>query len=1004
MRKSFLFIFIFLPFFWNTARSQEVEPIEIGFVQRETKVKPGEIVNLAYFFQNKGTEKVSFTAKILAPRGWKIISNSSASDLNPTAKKLVIFTLQVPSAFPVGEQEIGVLAIDAENMDTLGRKRTDIDVQKIESIQLLYVNAPAYVTAGERFQSELLLKNHGNTIGKVFVETVNCDVEGTSEIEIAPGETKRFKVYNNTNPELNEVLKAYYSVRANLSGETQSNIYRSYLVFPQRGQKRDPFFRFPVSASATYLSSNQNDKVENAYQFQVSGSGMLDPEGKHRLEFLARGPNNTDLSFLGLYDQYYVSYENKNAEVFVGEKSFSFTPLTESARFGMGTENRVILNNGLNFGFLYVKPRYYEEIENEMAGFLGFEFNPNNEIKFMYISKASSFSPDIAHLGSLTAQVQPFKKTSLDLEFSRGEFQNKADNAMRANMNTQFSVFQLAGTYYYTGKYYPGYYNNSKFYSGNLTANISKKVSLSLYAKEDFRNAALDTFFVTSPYSRTYQTLMSYNIAKRAYLKFYWRNYERKDRLESNKFHYQTNSLNAQFSHRVKKIEYNLLGELGKTTNFLLAPGENEQNTFRGTANFGYRFNSRHSVRAFGSWSNVNSFVSGDQRNVTAGFSAMSQITPNLNANFHIQNAYDIDDYYRNRNLMQLNIDYRFLQHHKISLRSFYTIFKQTVGDPEFTASVSYIYDFGVPLKRMIRGGDLSGNISYENGEPAEGIILNLQNKTAATDNKGNYLFETVEPGRHLLYVEREKMEIDQLTNIPSPIQVEIIEDQLSTLNFAITKGAKLVGKLNLSTDNATLLNSNDKNAGNIIVELKNEFEQFRITTDKNGDFSFPMIRPGPWTFKIYANSIPEGFQLSKSVYQLDFESGETKELFVELKAKTRKIIFKSQNTLTPLKSGSDLKPHKKVAEDKKDEPTINTEKGFYTVQIGAFKNPLHVNSDYLKGEKFDFEMQIDNFYKYFIGRFPTKDQAQSERHRLLGKFNNAFVVFIEDNKLEQTK
>ncbi len=38
----------------------------------------------------------------------------------------------------------------------------------------------------------------------------------------------------------------------------------------------------------------------------------------------------------------------------------------------------------------------------------------------------------------------------------------------------------------------------------------------------------------------------------------------------------------------------------------------------------------------------------------------MSQLTKNLKANFHVQNAYDIDDYYRNRNLMQFNIEYNF--------------------------------------------------------------------------------------------------------------------------------------------------------------------------------------------------------------------------------------------------------------------------------------------------------------------------------------------------------
>ena len=101
------------------------------------------------------------------------------------------------------------------------------------------------------------------------------------------------------------------------------------------------------------------------------------------------------------------------------------------------------------------------------------------------------------------------------------------------------------------------------------------------FCKEDFRNAELDTFFVTAPYTKSFQSSINYNIAQRAYLKFYWRQFERKDRLELDKFHYKTKSLNTQFSHRFRKIDYNLRGEYGKTTNLLLSEN-NQQTTYRG--------------------------------------------------------------------------------------------------------------------------------------------------------------------------------------------------------------------------------------------------------------------------------------------------------------------------------------------------------------------------------------------------------------------------------------
>ncbi|MEZ5103564.1 MAG: hypothetical protein R2757_03640 [Draconibacterium sp.] len=187
--------------------------------------------------------------------------------------------------------------------------------------------------------------------------------------------------------DLQDARKEFYTVRAVLGGEVQQSIYRSFTVFPTKQGKKDLFFRFPVSVTASYVATNVHDKFESAYQFQIFGEGTLDTEGKHKLQFLARGPDLTNLSYLGLYDQYFVGYSNKNVELFVGNKAYSFTPLTESSRFGFGTENKVIFNNGLNLGFIYVKPTYYEDIQNEIAGFTGFEFNKHNKISAYYVQK-----------------------------------------------------------------------------------------------------------------------------------------------------------------------------------------------------------------------------------------------------------------------------------------------------------------------------------------------------------------------------------------------------------------------------------------------------------------------------------------------------------------------------------------------------------------------------------------------------------------------------------------
>lgn len=971
--------------FTGLAASSQQKTLSLKLVKKEAEILPGQIINFPFFITNKSGRPLQLNTEISVPQGWKVIIKSKTVLIEPEKQNFSVFTLQVPPGYPVGKYEIVVKAV--ADGQTLATEIADLRVKEIENISLQLLEAPDYILAGDTLKANYQLQNQGNTLKNVFIETGNCQVSGDPEIKLRPGKTAKFTVFKVIPEETSKAVKEFISVRAVVDEKVMESKYQSILVFPSKNTKKDLFHRFPVSLSATYISTNRQAKYQSAYQFELFGSGWLGPQQKHKIEFLARGPNNTNLSFLGMYDQYYLSYSGKNLEVFLGEKSFSFTPLTESSRFGVGTENKVKLNNGLFMGFLYVNPRFFGEIEDEYAIYTGFEKDRNNILSLYFIQKNNRLTQEDTYLGSLNTIFQPLKKTTVELELSRGVFGEIADNAYRTNINTQFLIFNLAGNYFYTGKNYPGFYSNSTFYSGNLSANLTSRLSIGVYAREDFLNAELDTFFVYAPYSKSFQTILNYNFANRSYLKFFWREFERKDRLALDKFHYKTRSVNAQINQKIKKFDYDVIGEIGNTTNYLLAPGQNKQQTYRASLNLGYRLNPRNAFRAFGSWSNINRFVSGEQRNLTAGLSATSKISKNFSANFHLQNAYNIDDYYRNRNLMQLNLDYRFLKHHQFTVRSFYTIFRRQTENPEFTFSATYTYNFGLPVKQLVKAGDLKGRITNENDEPVEGVIVNLLNESAVTNKNGEFRFPSIQPGRHLLSVDRSDFEIDEVTNIPLPIEVEILEEQTTTINFKITEGAKVTGRF------VTEKKQPDEfSGGNIVIELASETEQFRISSSPDGAFSFPVVRPGNWKLKIYSSSIPKGYELNQTLYNLTLEPGAKKTVNIDLKPKKRNIIFKSQNISL---STSDMNKNKPV--ELSGSPKAKTNKqpngNFYSIQVGAFSKQIEPNAEFFKGYKFDHEKKIGNYYIYFIGTFENREQAEKAKPELQKAFKGAFVV-----------
>ncbi len=975
--------------------AQSEHNVSVRFVKNEVTVLPGKVVNLAFVTQNQSSETIEVTHQFSFPDKWIVITRPGKLSLLPNEEKLSIVSIRSPFDCPMGSYPIQINQMKADVGINLTSQVVQVKILEIENITFQLVEQQNHILAGENISATYLIRNLGNTEKKLFINANNCDLVGLSEVRLNPGESTQIQITKPTSEELFGSKKESYTVRAQIGERILESVYASTIVLPSRKAKKDLFYRFPVKASVSYLSTNRGDKYESAKQFQIDGNGTLDPGGKHRLGFMARWPNNTDLSFLGLYDQYYLSYSNKNIDLFLGEKSYTVTPLTEASRFGRGVEAKLLLNNGFGVGFSYVKPRFYEDIENEISFFTGFDINSNNTISLYYLAKKYQALNDPAQMISLVSELNPFKRTKIDLELSRGMLDNESSNAIRSSINSQFSIFQISGIYYNVGKNYPGYYSNSKFYSANINAHISQKMSASFNAREDFGNAQLDTFFVTAPYSKSIQGALNYRISQGGNVKIYWREFESKDRLIKDKFHYKTDSWNLEYGQRYKRIEYTLRGELGETTNLLTETNENIQNSFRASANLTYKFNSRNSVRLFGNWSNINQFVSNDQRRLTAGLAATSRISKNLRLNCYIQNAYDIDDYYRNRNLMQLNLDYKFLKKHTLSLRSFYTIFRNEVDNPEFTLSATYSYSLGIPIKQIVKAGKISGRITNQFGEPVGDVYLRISSETTVTDRNGEYEFKLLSPGRQLLTIDKARLDIDEIPNIPMPLEVEIVENEETEINIQIQKGARLSGQVILGESALSMLNDQSVQPDNILIELKSHMETYRITTNKEGKFSFPLVSPGEVLFRIYSNTIPAGYSAAQPTYTYNLNPGEQREVDIVLESKKKKIIFKSQNTtlsanegFTSMKVTTVSKPQKKTSQP------------YYSVQIGAFRRPLAKNSKFLRDQSFYFEKQIDNLHKYFIGKFDTVEEAKKELERLNLLYIKPFIVVFTDEKI----
>jgi len=982
-------LLILIPF---SGRTEDTFKVEV--VNKNAMLVPGKVTSLVCKIQNKSDNQLTIKPEVVLPDGLKLTVPLTGFKMNPGEEKIQMISMTVPSRFLAGETKIKIQFRHPISGEVYWGGEFSLFVKEVESISFQMIGMPGYIMGGEPIRAEYLLVNTGNVSRKVKIETFNCNVTTGSAIDLAPGENATVKILAETSKQVSSSFIYSLSVQAYVSESVKIRDFREIKVFPVKEAEADFYFRYPVQLSARYLSRGRNGEFNSGYQFEAYGNGFLDQEKKHKLEFMARGPNNFDLSFLGLYDEYYVSYLNKNYEAFIGSKSFSGTPLTEVSRYGYGFETNLISNKGSRLGFFYVEPRFFREIKKEMAAYAEVKIIKENSIGIHYMAKTIDDAAEAATLASITARLMPFSQTMVDVEYSMGSYLGIKDEAWRINLNSQYRFFSLSGNVIKAGEAYPGYYSNSTFYNGSLNLNISRTLSLNLTAREDFSNASLDTLLSTAPYSRIYQASLNYRLNRAFDLRGYYIRYQRVDRMPVKQFDYQTESMNFWISRNFNKLGYQFGCEFGNTSNFLLKSGlSNRQNSYRLSMNLQYRPSYLFSIQAFTSYTNINSFIASDQKDWLWGMSAFGQITQNLRTNIQVQNSFAIEDYYRNRNLFQVSIDYAFLKNHTLSLQSFYTLFQNQTSKPDYSVSLKYTVAIGIPLKKVREAGSVSGSLRGTGGGPVKGIILYLNGRPTVTGDNGEFQFKSVAPGQYQLFPDMKKSGMDVILNTPMPFIVNIQPGIETPVHLHLVKAARLKGKFKVreSEKPVVALNQEPPKMSEIVIDISDQFESFRIITDAHGRFEFPRLRPGAWKVHIYKNNLDPRYYLEKDTYEINLQPGESGDLEIEVFPRIRNVIFKNSPTRMisePVKSEKKVP----VIENAKSSPLSESDIWF-SVQIASSlqKGPvsLSLNGVSLEIKEFFFSGR----FKYFTGKFPDLSGAIKLNKLVRTKIPGAFVV-----------
>lgn len=889
---TYIVFILFISTFQVYGEGLKLSPARKGAIS----TRPGHICSVVYKIENETGENLQVSTKLILPDKWQPVTGTLPVDLKAGEQKTGLISFRVPDFTPAGQYNITYEATSGETWS--GSFDFTVEVQEVIELSMELAGSSGHVAAGSQASAQFIITNDGNSAQTVILEPFNGIIQGAATFQLDVGASRIVNVSSEVQKDITSVSNNSIRLTARVAGHDDifTNKFYTYKIIPVREEENDLYFRFPVDASIRYLMRNNKGAVVSGFQGQIVGNGFLDLEKTKHLTFLARGPNQFNLSALGMYDQYFAAYSQKEFMVFLGDKSYRLSPLTEMSRYGRGgqAEGRA---GRFRFGGFYQQPRFYPYIKDELAGYVNFRFFKENYIGISYLRKRYTESTDDSHLLSVGLKLQPFQNSLLEMEFSGGLTGGKKGYGLYTNFIGNWQKVNVSATLVYASKYYPGYYTNSLFYTVNGSWRITRRLSFNANIRQDYQNAARDTLFGAAPYNQGYNAGLGYRFSKDIDLRIYYDHHERMDRAAVAKFHYRENVFRLYFMQKIKNFGYYLNGEAGKNENLLLPPGNRISNTYKTTADLYYDINGWLQLGGFVSFMSNNRYSAERINSWIYGASLSAVIARDLRVNVWYQSNYELEDYYRNRSLFNANLDWMITKNHEINITANYALLQKQVYATDYSAAFTYTWHFGVPLKRVGQAGTVNGKINNMTSRNEGGVILHLNGHSVITDPEGNFTLKNLKPGTYYLLIDRSTLGIHQLPDVPEPIAVEVKGGEETYVTFGLTTAAKVEGKIEVNRKGKGIaLLDDDENPGRLILEMKNENESVKVISEDDGTFRFPDIRPGKWTLKVYPNGLSGKYKIEKDQFDLTLQPGQQTDIPVWLTKKERKIIFVSEN------------------------------------------------------------------------------------------------------------
>lgn len=847
--------------------------VEVGApAAKLIETAPGRIITTSVTVANRADTADEFDDRLALPAGCQRVAPPQAPfRIEAGAEVLRVLAIFVPQNIAAGNHELVYSAQSQSDRASVGTLKITLRVTPMERLGLEVEKPPVFVIAGDLYKIKLRLTNGGNapltgTLNAKSTLGFAVDLDSPS-VALEPLAARQIVCTVRTDKKFSQHANdtVTFTVSAtSASGKTLTARQASIVeIIPVITGNRDPYHYLPVQYSTTMVAGSERGPQ---VQIALAGGGRLDEEGKHRVDFLLRGPDVQGASGFGERDQYGASYHGPTWDIEAGDRIYSLSPLTEKQTLARGFSLKWH-DNDTAAGLFYATTRFRRENTEELGAFVRQNITPSVDLQANVLRKFAGNYLPTTNLFTLESHYTREKLIDLRLEAGVSQTDDGAtDFAYRIAARGELpGEIRYAVEHTRAGENFHGYYAsaNSVFASASKKFGPKFRVNVSLNRYE--ANPALsDIRSTVVNREESWATSAIYSLDKASDLLLEAHHLARQDILLPAAYNFSEDFVRIGASHKFGRLQLRGAIDLGVSDN-VLSHDSGDLQRYNLFAH--WLPSARQSYSVFASYG-PSPFSGSRHREFITGASAQWQLQQNVDANVsYARNQFDAlsgSEY----DQVLASLRYKFSDERSVSLttRWAHTVSRASTVPNEAAILFSYSVPLGLPVSRKTSIGGLHGRI-YDVSDLArpglERIVVQAGDQYAVTDAEGRFEFPALKPGDAEVRVLPSSLGANLTMTKERPLQAKILPATTKTIALAATTASSLTVRVLKYefADGKSLESSGElKEAGGFegaVVEISSGNNLWRAQTDRNGLASFERLVPGKWTVRVAADLPP---------------------------------------------------------------------------------------------------------------------------------------------------